>query len=198
MGGWSNYRPSPTVNDEFLVDWSCDGRMDWLVDWLIDCLVACLIDWLIHWMINWLIDWSIDWWIDWLIYPLQVRNIILADFRDSLKAVRASLSPDSVRSYEQWNKNFGSSWASWPLHLRVKWKLCCNVRGVPSNYQPEVPSTERVHTKLLKVTTVKGRNCPGQFCQADERTAWKPSFAHLPGNTTTVSSKRRLDDKCST
>ena len=39
----------------------------------------------------------------------QVRNITLTDFRNSLRAIRASLSPDSLRSYETWNRNFGSS-----------------------------------------------------------------------------------------
>lgn len=39
----------------------------------------------------------------------KVRDIQFSDFRNSLKVVRPSLSPQSLRFYEDWNRQYGSS-----------------------------------------------------------------------------------------
>lgn len=39
----------------------------------------------------------------------QVRNIQYNDFRNSLKVVRPSLSPHSLKFFEEWNSLYGSS-----------------------------------------------------------------------------------------
>lgn len=39
--------------------------------------------------------------------PNNLRNISIQDFRNSLKRVRASLSPNSLTAYEKWNMEYG-------------------------------------------------------------------------------------------
>lgn len=39
--------------------------------------------------------------------PLQVRNITFQDFLESLKRIRRSVSPQSLITYEKWNRDFG-------------------------------------------------------------------------------------------
>ena len=41
----------------------------------------------------------------------QIRGINLPDFASALKIIRASVSPSSIKDYEEWNKNKGSSGA---------------------------------------------------------------------------------------
>ena len=43
----------------------------------------------------------------------QVRNIQYNDFRNSLKVVRPSLSPHSLKFFEEWNSLYGSSAWEW-------------------------------------------------------------------------------------
>jgi hypothetical protein len=37
----------------------------------------------------------------------KVRNISFADFKDSLKRIRASVSSTSLKSFASWNSTFG-------------------------------------------------------------------------------------------
>ena len=37
----------------------------------------------------------------------DVRPVTVADFNASLKTIRASVSDDSLRAYEEWNETFG-------------------------------------------------------------------------------------------
>ncbi|KAK3704922.1 hypothetical protein QZH41_016745 [Actinostola sp. cb2023] len=39
----------------------------------------------------------------------QVRDITLQDFLTSLRMIRASVAPDTLRAYEHWNNDYGSS-----------------------------------------------------------------------------------------
>lgn len=40
---------------------------------------------------------------------LQVRDIQYSDFKNSLKVIRPSLSPHSLKFFEEWNSSYGSS-----------------------------------------------------------------------------------------
>lgn len=39
--------------------------------------------------------------------PLRVRNITFQDFLDALKRIRCSVSPQSLITYEKWNREYG-------------------------------------------------------------------------------------------
>ena len=44
-----------------------------------------------------------------ILFSLQVRDIQFCDFRNSLRVIRPSLSPHSLKFFEEWNSSYGSS-----------------------------------------------------------------------------------------
>lgn len=73
---------------------------------------------------------------DAFIFCLQVRNICLRDFVESLKKIKRSVSVQTLELYMDWNRSYGDTTPAWPCSSAAAWKwssACVSVSSLDAH-----------------------------------------------------------------